>query len=65
MCSSCGADELAERIEDELAMKDFGKVRGFLESVLDFARENNHVTEDQRRGVENCLEPREEGSRRW
>ena len=52
-------------LEEKLEASDFGKVRGFLESVLDFVQENDHVTEDQRRGVERCLEPRSNRRRRW
>ncbi len=56
MCDDCGAAEFADMLEDELQGHDFGKVTPFLEDVLAFARDNDHVTEDQRRGVQNCLD---------
>jgi len=63
VCNSCGAGDLADQIEDALAMKDYGKGNDFLNSVMEYARDEGHVTERQREGVMNWIEPRK--SSRW
>ena len=58
MCDRCGASGFAEMLQDELDEHDYGDVTNFLESVLAFAQDEDHVTEDQRRGVRNCIDAR-------
>ena len=67
MCDHCNAAEFTEMLQDELDEHDYGQVTGFMESVLAFAQDENHVTEDQRRGVENCIDARkrQRRPRRW
>ena len=67
MCDHCNVQEFVEMLENELGEHDYGKVTGFMESVLSFAQDNDHVTEDQRRGVQNCIDGRKRRRRpgRW
>ena len=67
MCDHCNAAEFAEMLEDKLDEHDFGQVRPFMEDVLGFVQDNDHVTEDQRRGVQNCIDAQEKRRRagRW
>lgn len=52
MCIDCGWEDYERDITDAL---DAGKESDFLESVLGWIIDEEHITEDQKRGVDRWL----------
>ena len=60
MCEKCGAVEFADWLEKELEAADFGNHgNAFLAGVLEWVKDNGHVTLRQRTGVDKWIEGRD------